>query len=64
MKIRLARRTVAEFIGTAFLGAAVVGSGRMADRLSGAKGGDTRVAEGNSANSRHACVEVKRYHRL
>lgn len=36
MKISLARRTVAEFFGTAFLLAAVIGSGIMADRLSGA----------------------------
>src|SRR5215475_974698 len=35
MKISLARRTVAEFFGTAFLVAAVIGSGIMADRLSG-----------------------------
>jgi glycerol uptake facilitator-like aquaporin len=39
MKISLARRTVAEFFGTAFLVAAVIGSGIMADRLSGAKSG-------------------------
>jgi len=35
MKISLARRTVAEFLGTAFLVAAVIGSGVMAERLSG-----------------------------
>src|SRR4026209_700476 len=35
MKISLARRAVAEFFGTAFLVAAVIGSGIMADRLSG-----------------------------
>lgn len=34
MKISLARRTVAEFFGTTFLVAAVIGSGIMADRLS------------------------------
>ena len=34
MKISLARRTTAEFLGTAFLVAAVIGSGIMADRLS------------------------------
>jgi glycerol uptake facilitator-like aquaporin len=34
MKISLARRVVAEFIGSAFLVAAVIGSGVMADRLS------------------------------
>jgi glycerol uptake facilitator-like aquaporin len=33
MTISLARRTVAEFVGTAFLLAAVVGSGIMGDRL-------------------------------
>src|SRR5271155_279170 len=33
MKISLARRVVAEFFGTAFLVAAVVGSGIMGDRL-------------------------------
>ena len=33
MKISLARRVVAEFIGTAFLVAAVIGSGVMGDRL-------------------------------
>jgi glycerol uptake facilitator-like aquaporin len=33
MKMSLARRLVAEFLGTAFLVAAVVGSGIMADRL-------------------------------
>jgi glycerol uptake facilitator-like aquaporin len=35
MKISLAQRTVAEFLGTAFLLAAVVGSGIMAARLAG-----------------------------
>src|SRR6201988_247211 len=35
MKSNLARRTGAEFAGTAFLVAAVVGSGIMAERLSG-----------------------------
>jgi glycerol uptake facilitator-like aquaporin len=35
MKASLARRAVAEFVGTAFLVAAVVGSGIMAERLSG-----------------------------
>lgn len=35
MSISLARRTVAEFLGTAFLVAAVVGSGIMGDRLAG-----------------------------
>jgi len=35
MKMTLARRTCAEFLGTAFLVAAVVGSGIMAERLSG-----------------------------
>ena len=35
MKISLTRRLVAEFIGTGFLVAAVVGSGVMAERLSG-----------------------------
>ncbi len=35
MKISLSRRLAAEFIGTAFLVAAVVGSGIMAERLSG-----------------------------
>jgi glycerol uptake facilitator-like aquaporin len=39
MKISLARRSVAEFFGTAFLVAAVIGSGIMADRLSGANVG-------------------------
>jgi len=39
MRISLARRTVAEFLGTAFLVAAVIGSGIMADRLSGANVG-------------------------
>jgi glycerol uptake facilitator-like aquaporin len=34
MKISLARRSVAEFLGTAFLVAAVIGSGIMAERLS------------------------------
>ena len=34
MKVSLSRRVVAEFFGTAFLVAAVVGSGIMADRLS------------------------------
>jgi glycerol uptake facilitator-like aquaporin len=34
MKTSLARRAVAEFLGTAFLVAAVIGSGIMADRLS------------------------------
>jgi|HubBroStandDraft_2_1064218.scaffolds.fasta_scaffold102376_2 glycerol uptake facilitator-like aquaporin len=34
MKISLARRTAAEFMGTAFLVTAVIGSGIMADRLS------------------------------
>jgi glycerol uptake facilitator-like aquaporin len=34
MKLSLARRTVVEFIGTAFLVAAVIGSGIMAERLS------------------------------
>jgi|SRR5208282_1647122 len=34
MKASLARRVVAEFMGTAFLVAAVIGSGIMADRLS------------------------------
>ena len=33
MKMSLARRIVAEFIGTAFLVAAVIGSGVMGDRL-------------------------------
>src|SRR5712692_9437314 len=33
MKISLARRVVAEFFGTAFLVAAVIGSGVMGDRL-------------------------------
>src|SRR5665213_2157746 len=33
MKISLARRVVAEFTGTAFLVAAVIGSGVMGDRL-------------------------------
>lgn len=35
MKASLSRRAVAEFLGTAFLVAAVVGSGIMAERLSG-----------------------------
>src|SRR6202171_2562368 len=35
MKSSLARRVTAEFLGTAFLVAAVVGSGIMADRLAG-----------------------------
>jgi glycerol uptake facilitator-like aquaporin len=35
MKIRLARRVVAEFLGTLFLVAAVIGSGIMAERLAG-----------------------------
>jgi glycerol uptake facilitator-like aquaporin len=35
MKFTLARRVVAEFIGTAFLVAAVIGSGIMGERLSG-----------------------------
>lgn len=35
MKMTLARRVSAEFLGTAFLVAAVVGSGIMAERLSG-----------------------------
>src|SRR5262245_39709990 len=39
MKISLVRRVVAEFLGTAFLVAAVIGSGIMADRLSGANVG-------------------------
>jgi glycerol uptake facilitator-like aquaporin len=34
MKVSLARRTVAEFLGTAFLVAAVIGSGVMGDHLS------------------------------
>jgi len=34
MKISLARRTAAEFLGTAFLVAAVIGSGIMGERLS------------------------------
>jgi glycerol uptake facilitator-like aquaporin len=33
MKMPLARRVVAEFLGTAFLVAAVIGSGIMANRL-------------------------------
>jgi glycerol uptake facilitator-like aquaporin len=33
MKMSLARRVVAEFLGTAFLVATVIGSGIMADRL-------------------------------
>ena len=35
MKSNLRKRTVAEFLGTAFLVAAVVGSGIMAERLAG-----------------------------
>jgi len=35
MKISIGRRFVAEFLGTAFLVAAVIGSGIMAERLSG-----------------------------
>jgi glycerol uptake facilitator-like aquaporin len=35
MKVSLARRVVSEFLGTAFLVAAVIGSGIMAERLSG-----------------------------
>jgi glycerol uptake facilitator-like aquaporin len=35
MKTSLAQRTVAEFLGTAFLLAAVVGSGIMAAKLAG-----------------------------
>jgi len=35
MKASLSRRVVAEFVGTGFLVAAVVGSGIMAERLSG-----------------------------
>src|ERR1700734_3582797 len=35
MKITLLRRTVSEFLGTAFLLAAVVGSGIMGERLAG-----------------------------
>ena len=35
MKMLLSRRLAAEFLGTAFLVAAVVGSGVMAERLSG-----------------------------
>jgi len=35
MKISLARRVVAEFLGTAFLVAAVIGSGIMGERLAG-----------------------------
>jgi glycerol uptake facilitator-like aquaporin len=34
MTLSVARRLVAEFLGTAFLVAAVVGSGVMGDRLS------------------------------
>ena len=34
MKLSLARRVAAEFVGTAFLVAAVVGSGIMGERLS------------------------------
>ena len=33
MKMTLARRAVAELLGTGFLGAAVVGSGIMGERL-------------------------------
>src|SRR5262249_29265918 len=39
MKTSVWRRAVAEFLGTAFLVAAVVGSGIMADRLSGSNVG-------------------------
>ena len=39
MKARLAARVAAEFLGTAFLVAAVVGSGIMAERLSGGNAG-------------------------
>jgi len=35
MKFRLAQRACAEFLGTAFLLTAVVGSGIMGERLSG-----------------------------
>jgi glycerol uptake facilitator-like aquaporin len=35
VKVSLARRAVAEFFGSAFLVAAVVGSGVMGERLSG-----------------------------
>ena len=35
MKIPLSRRLAAEFLGTAFLVAAVVGSGIMGERLAG-----------------------------
>ncbi|MGA2510530.1 MAG: aquaporin, partial [Candidatus Acidiferrales bacterium] len=35
MRISLARRIAAEFLGTAFLVAAVVGSGIMGERLAG-----------------------------
>ena len=38
MKASLAQRTVAECLGTAFLLAAVVGSGIMAARLAGGNG--------------------------
>src|ERR1017187_2664360 len=41
MKSSLGRRVVAEFLGTAFLVAAVIGSGIMAERLSG---GNTALA--------------------
>ncbi len=41
MKSNLGKRVIAEFLGTAFLVAAVVGSGIMAERLSG---GNTAVA--------------------
>jgi hypothetical protein len=37
MKISLARRAVAEFLGTAFPMAAVIGSGVMGDRLANGK---------------------------
>jgi len=35
MKFNLRSRLIAEFVGTAFLVAAVIGSGVMGDRLSG-----------------------------
>src|SRR5216684_3319090 len=38
MKFSLSRRLVAEFLGTAFLVAAVVGSGIMGERLAGGNG--------------------------
>ena len=41
MKISLARRVCAEFLGTAFLVTAVVGSGIMGERLTG---GNTAIA--------------------